>query len=608
MKFNFKTLAAFCALSTALTGCTKDSSPSDGSSSPILNTTDKTVVSAGGDTENKTESTVKITEPESVDCTVTFAEDKITSSGNGASVLGKTVNITKSGVYEFSGTCGGCNIKINAGKNDRITLLLNNAALTSQSGSVIDCESAKELTLFLKSGTNNLLSDSPDYPDPAEEPDAAVFTRSDLIISGGGDLQVEGKFGDAIKCKDTLTVLGGIVGVNAVDDALIGKDKVEFKGGVLNVTAGGDGIKTTNAAEENKGGIIISGGELNIASEADGIQAERTLTINGGKITIVSGGEAAEAEIERKDEPWDFDRRSSQSDTQDSGASQKGLKAGGNIEINGGELDIKSADDSIHSNANVKVANGVLSLSSCDDGIHSDELLNITGGTVTISKSYEGLEGKSIDIGGGTIDIMAADDGMNAAGGDNASHFSFDQSSDEYYIRISGGEITVNADGDGIDSNGTIAQSGGVLTVYGPTSSGNGAIDYEKSYAMSGGTLIALGSMGMAQAPSTLSQPCLSISAKAAAGSKLEVRAGGKVVLEVTTPKAAQSLIFSSDKLTEGTEYEIYAGEELLTTVTAENGVSGNGATGQGGFHGGGFPGGFPGGFHGDRPGGRDAG
>lgn len=606
MKFNFRTLAAFCALSTALTGCSKDNSPSDGSSGSVLNTTDKTVVSAGAANEN--ESSVQISEPEKANCTVTFAEDKITASGNGASVSGKTVNITKSGVYELSGTCGGCNIKINAGKNDHVTLLLNNARLTSQSGSVIDCESAEELTLFLKSGTENLLADSPDYPDPGEEPDAAVFTRSDLIISGEGNLQVEGKFGDAIKCKDALTVLGGVIGVNSADDAIIGKDRVDFKGGVLNITAGGDGIKTTNDTDAGRGDIIISGGELNVSSEADGIQAEKALTVNGGKITIISGGDAADAEIERKDEPWDFDRRGAQSEKRESAASQKGLKAGGNIEINGGELDIKSADDSIHSNANVKVANGVLSLSSCDDGIHSDELLNITGGTVTISKSYEGLEGKSIDIGGGTIDVKAADDGMNAAGGDNAGHFGFDQSSDEYYIRISGGDITVNADGDGIDSNGTIAQSGGSLTVYGPTSSGNGALDYEKSYALSGGTLIALGSMGMAQAPSTLSQPCLSISAKAAAGSKLEVRAGGEVVLETTTLKAAQSLIFSSDKLTEGTEYEIYAGEELLATVTAENGVSGNGATGQGGFHGGGFPGGFPGGFHGSRPGGRDDG
>lgn len=591
MKFNFKTLAAFCALSTALTGCSNDSSSSDGSSDPLLNTADKTVVSTDDGIDVKTESVVEIVEPESVDCVVTFAEDKITA-GSGASVLGNTVNITKSGVYELTGACADCSIKINAGKNDHITLLLNNVQLTSKSGSVIDCESAEELTLFMKSGTNNSLSDSPDYPDPGEEPDAAVFTRSDLIISGEGDLLVEGKFGDAIKCKDALTVLGGVIGVNSADDAIVGKDMVDFKGGVLNVTAGGDGIKTTNDTDEGRGGISISGGEINIASGADAVQAETTLTIDGGDITIVSGGEAADAEIERKDEPWDFDRRGVRSETQDNAASQKGLKAGGDIEINGGELEIKSADDSIHAGANVKVTNGVLNLSSCDDGIHSDELINITGGTVTITKSYEAIEGKSIDIGGGTIDVKAADDGMNAAGGDNASHFGFDQSSEEYYIRISGGEITINADGDGIDSNGTIAQSGGTLTVYGPTSSGNGALDYERSYAMSGGTLIALGSMGMAQAPSTLSQPCLSINAKAAAGSKLEVRAGGEVVLETTTPKAAQSLIFSSDKLSEGTEYEIYADNELLATVTAEDGVSGNGASGQGGFHGG-FPGRF---------------
>ncbi len=178
------------------------------------------------------------------------------------------------------------------------------------------------------------------------------------------------------------------------------------------------------------------------------------------------------------------------------------------------------------------------------------------------------------------------------AGGDNGSFFGFNSGSDEYYISISGGNITINAGGDGIDSNGTIALSGGYVVVYGSVDNGNGAIDYEKSFAVSGGEMIALGSSGMAQAPGTLSQPCLSIYADVSADSKIEVRdSSGNVLMSTTTPKKCSSLIFTSDKFTSGESYSIYANNTLLSTVTAEIGVSGGGASANGRF-GGGFGGG----------------
>lgn len=597
MKFDFKTLAAFISLSAIMTGCANDSTGSG--SSPLLNTADKTTVSEESESSKSSEA------PAATDCKITLSSDGASVNGNGAEFSDKTIRITRAGVYELSGSCPDGRIEIEAGKNADVTLVLNGAELTSTNGSVIDCESAKTLTLYTNANTENSLSDSAGYGTD-DEADAAVFTRSDLIIAGEGSLKVNGVYGDALKCKDALSVNGGKLSVTAADDGITGKDSVTVSGGTLDISADGDGIKSTNDTDAGRGFVTVDGGELSIASGADGIQAETALTVNGGKITIVSGGEAADAEVTASGEPWDFDRRGgNSSQSTDNSSSMKGLKAGGDLTINGGELDIKSADDSVHSNADIKVNGGTLLLSSCDDGIHADENLTVTNGTITVSKSYEGLEGKSIDIGGGVIAVKAADDGLNAAGGDNAGFFGFGQASDDYYISISGGEITVDADGDGVDSNGTIAQSGGTLTIYGPTSSGNGALDYEVSYAVSGGTLTALGSRGMAQAPSTLSQPCLAISADAPANSKIEVKANGGTVLETTTPKAAQSLIFSSDKMKSGTEYEIYVGGELVSTVTATDGISGDGANGQGGM--GGFGGGRPngGGFGGgQRPGG----
>lgn len=610
MKFTFKTLAAFVALSTVMTGCSKDDTSSDSSAGTLLTSADNTSASAESSTgsagyagNGADEFNTSLAE---TDCTIKFENGSISASGDGAKVTNNVVSITRSGVYELSGSCSDCKIEINAGKKDEISLLLNNVELISQSGSVIDCESAKTLTLYANDGTKNSLSDSGNYSGAEDEPDAAVFTRSDLVVNGSGELSINGKYGDAVKCKDAIAIYSGTLSVLAADDGITGKDSVTVYGGTVRVTAGGDGIKSTNDSDADRGNITITGGELEITSEKDGIQAEKALTVNGGRLTILAGGEAADAEITAQSTPWDHDRRGGmgqqggQTAQSDDTVSRKGLKAGGGITITNGEIDIRSADDSIHSNADIDINGGTLTLSSCDDGVHSDETLRIANGNITISKSYEGLEGKCIEIGGGVISVKAVDDGINAAGGDNGSFFGFGQASSDYYISITGGSITVDADGDGIDSNGTIAQSGGSLTIFGPTNTGNGAIDYEMSYAMSGGTLMAFGAQGMAQTPSTLSQPCLSISTQAAANSVIEVRSGNEVILSATIPKNAQSLIFSSEKFKIGTDYEIYVNGSLITTVTAEEGVSGNGGTG-GGF-GGGFGGGH-GGFGG--PGGQ---
>lgn len=617
MKFNFKTLAAFVALSTFMTGCSKDDTASDSSGSPLLTSTDNAVTSKGVADGNGAASIAA--ELAETDCTIKFENGSISASGDGVKVTNNIVSITKSGVYELSGSCSDCKIEINAGKKDEISLLLNNVTLTSQSGSVIDCESAKTLTLFSGGGTKNSLSAIGNYTGAENEPDAAVFTRSDLVVNGAGELNINGKYGDAVKCKDALTIYNGTLNVTSADDGITGKDSVTMYGGTVSVTAGGDGIKSTNDTDPDRGNITIAGGELEITSEKDGIQAEKALAVNGGKITIISGGEAADAEITAQSTPWDFDRRggmgqpggqnsqSSQNGQSDDSVSRKGLKAGGKITISDGEINIKAADDSVHSNADVEITGGTLTLSSCDDGVHSDETLRIANGDITITKSYEGLEGKCIEIDGGVIVVMAVGDGLNAAGGDNGSLFGFGQASGDYYISITGGSITVDADGDGIDSNGTIAQSGGVLTIFGPTSSGNGAIDYEMSYALSGGTLMAFGSQGMAQTPSTLSQPCLSISSQVSANSTVEVRSGNEVLLSAKLTKDAQSLIFSCEMLKKGTDYEVYVNDSLITTITAEEGVSGNGGTGGGfgGGHGGfgGGQGGFGGpGGPGNRP------
>lgn len=534
------------------------------------------------------------TAPKDADCGIEFSESGAAITGDGAVAEGTAVKISKAGVYSVKGSCSDGSITVDAGKDDKVTIMLEGLQLSCSNGSAVDCEEAKKLVLFLADGSENTLSDAAYVSEDADAPDSAVFSRSDMVISGSGTLNVNGLFNDGIKSKDGLTVEGGNIDVTSVDDGIVGRDYIRITGGAVTVNAAGDGLKSTNDKDSAKGYITISEGcALDIVSGKDGIQSETSLSVDGGKIKIFAGGEAANAEVKASESPFDRDRI-------ENTESVKGLKAGADIRITGGEFDIISLDDCIHSNANVYIDNGTFTLSSCDDGIHADESLKISDGAFRITKSYEGLEGKNIDVSGGTIDIKAADDGINAAGGDNGQFFGYSEDSDEYYISISGGEITVDSEGDGIDSNGTVAMSGGTVTVYGPTSSGNGALDYEKSFAVSGGTLMAFGSRGMAQAPSTLSQPCLSIYATVQSGSKVEVRGeNGSVIMSAALPKSAESLIFTSDKLKQGVEYGIYADGKLLQTVTADEGISGGGANGEGFGGGMGGSGGFGGMGHG---------
>lgn len=181
----------------------------------------------------------------------------------------------------------------------------------------------------------------------------------------------------------------------------------------------------------------------------------------------------------------------------------KGIKADNEITINGGNIDIKSHDDAIHTNGdvtlengnvglgNVSINGGILTLYSDDDGIHADNVLTIAGGFVNITNSYEGIEGNIININGGETRIVSKDDGVNA------TYFS-----ETPLISINDGILYLNANGDGIDSNGNIEMTGGYVLALGPSSSGNGVLDYDISFKATGGYLLAIGASGMNQSVS----------------------------------------------------------------------------------------------------------
>ena len=138
-------------------------------------------------------------------------------------------------------------------------------------------------------------------------------------------------------------------------------------------------------------------------------------------------------------------------------------------------------------------------------------------------------------------------------------------------LTINGGTLVVNAYGDGLDSNGSIAMTGGTVLVSGPTEQMNGAIDYNGGFVISGGLLVAAGSSGMAEAPatdSTQSSVLIYFSATQPGGTTVNIQdSTGQNVLTFTPAKNFQSIVVSSSALTSGASYTVYTGGAATGTI-----------------------------------------
>lgn len=288
-------------------------------------------------------------------------------------------------------------------------------------------------------------------------------------------------------------------------------------------------------------------------------------------------------------------------------AGKHGLEGKDSVRIASGNIVISAAEDGIHSGNDedetvgyTYIAGGDITLTVGDDGIHSDTQLVIEGGKIHVTGSYEGLEGLCIEITGGEIDIRSSDDGLNAAGGQDGSGDRngfggdpFAQSGDQT-IRISGGKVTVDADGDGIDSNGALYVSGGEVIVHGPANGGNGALDYGGSAAVTGGSVIALGASQMAQNFGKDSTQCsilVNFSATKEAGTEVQLQdVSGQVLMSCVAKKSFNSAVFSCADIQVGETYVVTAGGESCEVEMTET-VYGS-SMGFGGHGGMGGPGG----------------
>ena len=414
--------------------------------------------------------------------TLTDSAAKASGKYTGYEIDGTDVSITAAGTYVFSGDCDNGSITVKKGVTG-VTIVLNGLTLTNDDSAAITLNKTAEASLIAAAGTTNTVADT----EGSSDENAAVKVKSGaaLAIGGTGTLTVNGNAKNGIKgaADAVITVAEVKLNINAADDGLSCDDELNITGGTLNITAGGDAVKaspdtgdTENPDTTSLGNVTISGGTLTLNATEDGIQADGDLTISGGTFHVKTNGGHTTA-------------------LTDDSASCKGFKAGGALTVTGGTVNVDSADDALHASTDVTISGGTLTLATGDDGVHADNDLVIgTKGAsststprINITASYEGLEGTTVTVYSGDIDVVASDDGVNAA------NSTLGERSDKYAISIAGGDLYIDAGSDGLDSNNDISMTGGKVEVYGADAMMDAAIDYDGTFTLSGGTLFGAG-------------------------------------------------------------------------------------------------------------------
>lgn len=581
------------------------------------------------------------------DGSITLSPDGSTSTDASVRIDGQTVTITQAGTYQIAGTLGDGALIVESAENAKITLVLGGVSIKNSTGAAIQISTADDVTIELAEGTTNVLQSGEEVDIAAateskEASGGALQSKADLKIKGKGSLTVLGYLNNGIHCTKDLKIKNGNISVTALGHGIKGKNSVTVSGGTVTVTSGKDGITSDETENEEKGFVTIEDGEIIITSVGDGVSAETTLTVTGDVISIISGGGSANAQqkTDNMRDWWDFDNSASD----DNSASCKGLKAGKALVISGGSITIDAQDDALHTDGDMTISGGECILSTGDDGAHAALSLTVLDGKITVLTSYEGLEANQITLADGELDITASDDGINANGGsdgfsggfgggfggrrsdmnsqsgdmtppdnsnmqtppdgnapsgnpptmpgqDAADSTTTDDTTDKQpVLLITGGKITVNADGDGLDSNGDLRVEGGDITINGPSNGGNGALDIgtENGGAgvIAGGTLIALGTSSMTENFGSTSTQCafLVTMNSFGAGETITITdSQGNVLYTGVTVKSANSVVFSSPDLVVGETYTVTIGS-TSATVTQSSTVVGNSNGFGGGF------------------------
>ena len=528
---------------------------------------------------------------------------------DGVTVEDGTLTITKAGTYKLSGEYQG-QIKVETADSDAVRLVLDNANITNSSGAALNVVNADEVILYSASGTTNTISDGADYTATGEDdPDAVVYSKADLTIAGEGTLKVNGNHEDGIHTTDGLVIASGTLEVNAANTGIKGKDYVDILGGTITVTAQQDGIKSTNDTDEGQGWTRLSNGTVTVNAGDDGFKASRVVEISGGSLTVEQSDEGIEAQyinisggdvnVTSADDGMNASLKTSDSESTDSSANtsdtanqqqnnqQQGSLPGGqqngasNQQLQGtGQPPQGQPPAMSGSSQDGTSQNGASGTAQQQNNTQNQGNQNMgqppamLGGNAQDGTSQNGTTGTGQQGMG-----QPPQGGMPGGGGGTFEVI-------DAAINVSGGHVTVNAEGDGIDSNGVTTLSGGTLIVNGPSQGGNAALDTNGDLLLNGATVLSGSTADMFEAPSTNSTSGylkLTNSSGFEQGSTVQVAdSSGKVVANYKVTKSnVQLVLVSSSSIVKGQSYTVYT----TTSAVDSNAASlASGATELGSF------------------------
>ena len=543
-------------------------------------------------------SIISCLEENSYTSTITFSSNGISSSGEGVDILETNATITKAGSYLVTGTSTEGNIIISVSS---VNLYLENLDLSSSKTSPIIVNS-KLTDVKIISIQNVVLNDLEDSTTTTGEcATIKIKKKTQLSFENKKDFKLTGKCKNVIKggAQASITFLSssGEYIIDANKTAIASDGLLIFNGGKFTITTEtGDAIKATpeDTDLDSLGKIVVNDGIFNVQSYSDGFQAKNNIIIKKGTFDI---------KTENGYQSKTFNK--------DNG-SAKGFKISNNetgceIRVYNGDFTLNTADDAFHSNSNLTLINGNYKIYSLDDGIHAEFHLLIgkkdssTGPTINILSSYEGLEGTSIRIYSGKINLTASDDGINAAGGSSSSEGGGDRpgppwilnegpkppsgggENSDYFISIYGGEVYVFCSGDGLDSNGNVFIHGGDINIFSKETGDNEPIDHDGTLTLFSASVLGVGSKGMEYVHSGITkgnQMYAYCTKSITKNHLLKIKNGnGEIVKQGSITKTIDYIFYTSPNLDKN--YKLYicdtnGNSEVEYTLTFGNPTSGD--------------------------------
>lgn len=480
--------------------------------------------------------------------TVSGLVDGVTATVNGADVI---INSTIKAVeYTLSGTTTNGSFKIYS--SNKFKLTLNGTNITSTTGAAINIQSTKRVFIVIADGTTNSLTDASSYTATVtgEDMKACLFSEAQIAFSGSGKLSVKGNYKHAICCDDYIRMRKNtnITVTGAASDGIHVNDYFIQEGGTLKITSSGDGIDVENEK------IDINGGQLYITTSGaakKGMKCGANININGGTLIINTSG-SGEYDSDEKDISScacikcdsNFVFKNATAAITSTGAAGKGISVDGTATFESGTLIVKTTGKQyIYQN-----------LDSSPKGIKAEGDLTINGGEIKVvcsgGEGSEGIESKSnLTINDGTIEAECYDDCINAASS----------------ISVNGGKIyCYSSNNDAMDSNGTLSFTGGLTICSGTTTPEEGIDCDQNNFSIKGGIVIGVGGASSTPTANSCTQRSVLYGTSASEKALISiVNSSSKALMTYDIPRnysQQMTMLYSSPDLAANQSYTFCAG------------------------------------------------